>query len=206
MARVLVSLSDVAAAVGALSSVSLDGEPHVDATVLYEAIAVLTGQPTSDQQTHQRHLDLSTARRFAFARDLSAQTIPPPPELSDADARIISAGGTIDHTLEQERAQLAALPPGPCSACGRSAPHPREHVHPGGQCGAEGCSCDDYVDMTVRDPVQARLERRGQGIAPGAPAIMPEPETGAQELFMRPPSNHNEFRRPSAPADAGVDL
>lgn len=86
-----------------------------------------------------------------------------------------------DAGLEAERARLAALPPGPCVGCGA--------VHPEGPTER----CDDYVDKTVRDPVQARIDR---GIVnPNPEPIAPLYEPEATLDYGRRPA-HNAHRPP----------
>lgn len=95
----------------------------------------------------------------------------------------VTATTTPDDDLEAERARLAALPPGPCVGCGV--------VHPGSRTE----KCDDYVDRTVRDPIQARIDR-GVLAAPDAtiaPMYQPEPvfDPGSRPAIgsHRPPVN-----------------
>lgn len=180
MARVLVSITELADAVRALPTIDVDGERHYDGMRLLEAITALTGIWPGAVEERIREVapllaDPNYDPRFADTPDEAA-----------------------------ERARLKALPPGPCVCTplqeDREAP-PDDHVHPGGDCSK--CRCDDYVDTTVRDPRQARMDRGGE-MPPVV--VTPLPHVDPETTFdmrgdRRPAANANAFRPPSGPTN-----
>lgn len=166
MAKVLVALSDIVAALQAAPKVDVGGESHIEAGALLGAVQALTGGVTST------NLPLDVALDRAMPLD-KVSLGPPAVELSDEVARYYSEHGVMPPDDSAERERLAALPPGKCSAC--------THIHPHGP---SPTGCTDYVDSTVRDPVQARLATNPFGVAPGAAGIVPLPEPDFDPLVF----------------------
>jgi|SRR6478735_2229956 len=194
MPKVLVALSEVIDALEGLEIVNVDGGKWVDAQAFGDAMMKLAvGWHGSRAMAWGPNETLPKADPFVTPRP---------------DARMYGLGN--DDPNEAERARLAALPPGPCACYTRYQPYPNDpryqpelHVHPGGPCPAcsmlEGAGCDDYVDTTVRDPIQARIEANPWGTAPDAGPIPPAPDAGDPQVnpAARPASNVNAFRPPS---------
>lgn len=193
MARVLVSLDELANVVAGCATFDLDGQPHLDGDQLFRSVATLTGnQPAR----------LMVPPVGLLQVDIT-QPGPSGPESIFAGAveRAAAAGALVepaDDPLRAERERLAALPPGKCVGC--------KHIHPDGPCnmgalGSATCPCDDYVDSTVRDPVQVALDSRPFGIAPNAEPIAQLPHVEPQiNPVTRPASNDNAFRPPTGPS------
>lgn len=129
MARILVSFDELAAAIGGLQPVDIDGVRHFDGEALVRAVEALVPSVrllSDDHVARQVGVSLPSAPEHAFA---------------------FSSGSSA---FEAERQRLAAIPPGPCVGC-------RHVAHEGGRC--VDCDCNDYVDPVVRDPIEAARDR-----------------------------------------------
>lgn len=199
MARVLVSITELADAVRALPTIDVDGERHYDGPRLLEAIAALTGN--LDDYGEPRLPRMRPPGKIGAAAENELM-----PEAGDFRQNDPNYDPRFADTPEEaaERARLKALPPGPCVCTplqeDREAP-PDDHVHPGGDCSK--CRCDDYVDTTVRDPRQARMDRGGE-MPPVV--VTPLPHVDPETTFdmrgdRRPAANANAFRPPSGPTN-----
>lgn len=194
MARVLVSITELADAVRALPTIDVDGERHYDGPRLLEAIAALTGN--LDDYGEPRLPRMRPPGKIGAATENELM-----PEAGDFRQNDPNYDPRFADTPEEaaERRRLKALPLGPCVCKG---PHPGAHVHPGGAC--PDCSCTDYVDTVQRDPRQARLDRGGE-MPPVV--VTPLPHVDPETTFdmrgdRRPAANANAFRPPSGPTDS----
>lgn len=189
MARVLVSITELADAVRALPTIDVDGERHYDGPRLLEAIAALTGAGLGSRAKWD-------PKTLASINDLMDGFAPAEAAIADDPNYDPRFADTPEEAAERRR--LKALPLGPCVCKG---PHPGAHVHPGGAC--PDCSCTDYVDTVQRDPRQARMDRGGE-MPPVV--VTPLPHVDPETTFdmrgdRRPAANANAFRPPSGPTD-----
>lgn len=133
MSRVLVSLDELADALRTVPHITIDGEQHLDGAQLLEAITAIT-------------------RGIVVPARERSSAVPEIPGGLDLAASVAASEAFEPSSLTAayvaERQRLDALPPGKC-VCG--------HVAHGEQC--PECRCVDYVDMTVRDPIQAAMDR-----------------------------------------------
>lgn len=198
MAKVLISVSELADALGRVPKIDVGGEPHIEAGSLLAVTQALTGGLPAGGL-----LNGATGPTVAQLAHLPQ----PEPEAVEGDPRFADSPADA-----AERARLMALPPGPCICAGRFAAspdhpghNPATHIHPGVNCPmcsslSQGCEAHEYVDTTIRDPRQARLESGVQQ----DPVVQPLPHV--EPDFSRPAANDNAFRPPSGSPDVrGAD-
>lgn len=134
MPRVLISMDELAEALTGVQRFTIGPDVMLDGEGLLEAITAITRGvvlPSREQ--------LSAVPEIPRGLDLAASVA-----ASDA-----FEPSTVTAAYVAERQRLDALPPGKC-VCGHD-------EHEGGECGL--CKCVDYVDLTVRDPIQAAIDR-----------------------------------------------
>lgn len=153
MSLTLISAKELRELLGDLEVHQIGGVAYVDARELAARVNVLIrgSEPTAAEvaESDAGLLGILDARLTERAAAAEAP---------------IAAGAP--NLLEQERARLEALPPGPCAACAC----PTTIAHPEGRC--VECDCTPYVDATERDPI-VTLAARGIVSAPTTADIAP---------------------------------